>query len=63
MTKLPKKIYMRKLVILFSLFFLNKLVAQPSAKMLNERFVLVIHGGAGTILTHIAQKKCFFGYF
>ncbi len=40
---------MRKLVVLFSLFFIGKAVfAQTQAE--KTRFVLVIHGGAGTIL-------------
>lgn len=41
---------MRKLLILFSLFFLTKAGAQPQKDTLRSRFVLVIHGGAGTIL-------------
>jgi len=40
---------MKKLLLLFSLFFLQKLIAQPSPAPKNK-FVLVIHGGAGTIL-------------
>jgi beta-aspartyl-peptidase (threonine type) len=41
---------MKKLFILFSLFFLNKAGAQPVKNTLSDKFVLVIHGGAGTIL-------------
>ncbi len=41
---------MKKLLLLASLFFLNKTFAQPAAPALREKFVLVIHGGAGTIL-------------
>jgi beta-aspartyl-peptidase (threonine type) len=41
---------MKKLFILFSLFFLNKAGAQPGKDTLSDKFVLVIHGGAGTIL-------------
>lgn len=41
---------MRKLLILFSLFFLIKAGAQLPKDSLRSRFVLVIHGGAGTIL-------------
>ena len=40
---------MKKLFILFSLFFLNKAGAQPGKDTLSDKFVLVIHGGAGTI--------------
>ncbi|MET0393422.1 MAG: isoaspartyl peptidase/L-asparaginase [Chitinophagaceae bacterium] len=42
---------MRILVLVFSLFCFGKLVAQPAdADSLKDKFVLVIHGGAGTIL-------------
>jgi beta-aspartyl-peptidase (threonine type) len=41
---------MKKLFVLFSLFFLNKAGAQPGKDTLSNKFVLVIHGGAGTIL-------------
>ncbi|MBL7740013.1 MAG: isoaspartyl peptidase/L-asparaginase [Chitinophagaceae bacterium] len=41
---------MRKLFILFSLFFLTKAWTQPVKDPLRSKFVLVIHGGAGTIL-------------
>ncbi len=43
---------MKKLLVIFSLFILNKngSMAQTSSKKLNDKFVLVIHGGAGTIL-------------
>ncbi len=41
---------MKKLFIIFSLFLLNKSFAQPVTGNLNNKFVLVIHGGAGTIL-------------
>lgn len=40
---------MRKLLLLFSLFFFEKAWSQP-VKEEKHRFVLVIHGGAGTIL-------------
>lgn len=39
---------MRKLLLLFSLFFFEKALAQAEAP--KNKFVLVIHGGAGTIL-------------
>ena len=41
---------MRKLLIIVSLFILNKALAQPAIAPLKDKFVLVIHGGAGTIL-------------
>lgn len=41
---------MTKLFIIFSLFFLTNAVAQPGKDSLRDKFVLVIHGGAGTIL-------------
>lgn len=41
---------MKKLFIIFSLFLLNKSFAQPAAGKLDDKYVLVIHGGAGTIL-------------
>jgi L-asparaginase / beta-aspartyl-peptidase len=41
---------MKKLFIILSLFFLNKVLAQPGTTPVSDRFVLVIHGGAGTIL-------------
>ncbi|MGQ0738846.1 MAG: isoaspartyl peptidase/L-asparaginase family protein [Bacteroidota bacterium] len=41
---------MRKLFCLLCLLFLNKIFAQPADPKLNEKFVLVVHGGAGTIL-------------
>src|SRR5688500_7017278 len=40
---------MKRLLILFSLFFFEKALAQPGQSSKNK-FVLVIHGGAGTIL-------------
>jgi len=40
---------MKRLLILFSLFFFEKALAQPGQSPKNK-FVLVIHGGAGTIL-------------
>lgn len=41
---------MRKLLIIFSLFFLIKAGAQPRKDTLSNKFALAIHGGAGTIL-------------
>jgi len=41
---------MKKLLLLFTFFLLNKVFAQPVSDKLNEKYVLVIHGGAGTIL-------------
>jgi len=41
---------MRKLLIIVSLFILNKALAQTAVVPLRDKFVLVIHGGAGTIL-------------
>lgn len=41
---------MKKLLILFSFFFLEKAIAQDVTGGLKDKFVLVIHGGAGTIL-------------
>jgi beta-aspartyl-peptidase (threonine type) len=45
---LPEKYNMKKLLLLFSLFFFEKALAQPPRPQ--KTFVLVIHGGAGTIL-------------
>jgi L-asparaginase / beta-aspartyl-peptidase len=41
---------MKKLLITFSLFIINQCFAQTVENKMNDRFVLVIHGGAGTIL-------------
>lgn len=41
---------MKKLLLLGVLFFLNKTFLQGQDKPLREKYVLVIHGGAGTIL-------------
>jgi len=41
---------MKKLLIIFLVFVLNKSFAQTSAKSPGGKYVLVIHGGAGTIL-------------
>lgn len=41
---------MRKGLLIFSLFLLNKSFAQTGKDTLNDKYVLVIHGGAGTIL-------------
>ncbi|MBN8676022.1 MAG: isoaspartyl peptidase/L-asparaginase [Chitinophagales bacterium] len=41
---------MRKLLIIVCLFILNKALAQPTTVPLKDKFVLVVHGGAGTIL-------------
>ena len=41
---------MKKLLIIFSLFLLNKSFAQSEKDTLRHKYVLVIHGGAGTIL-------------
>jgi L-asparaginase / beta-aspartyl-peptidase len=41
---------MKQLLVIGLIFFLNKTFAQPIANKLNEKYVLVIHGGAGTIL-------------
>lgn len=41
---------MNKLLIIFSLLLLNKSFAQKQSLLLNDKYVLVIHGGAGTIL-------------
>jgi L-asparaginase / beta-aspartyl-peptidase len=46
--KLPQIPNMKKLLIIISLFFLNKGLAQTGS--LSGKYVLVIHGGAGTIL-------------
>jgi len=46
---LLKKCRMRKLVVLISLFFIEK-TAFPQTQPSKNRFVLVVHGGAGTIL-------------
>lgn len=45
---LPEILNMKKLLLLFSVFLLNKSFAQTAA--LSGKYVLVIHGGAGTIL-------------
>jgi L-asparaginase / beta-aspartyl-peptidase len=47
---LPQIPNMKKLVLIFTLFLLNKCFAQRVAEMLSDKYVLVIHGGAGTIL-------------
>ncbi|HMU47941.1 MAG TPA: isoaspartyl peptidase/L-asparaginase, partial [Chitinophagaceae bacterium] len=41
---------MKKLLIIFSILLLNKSFAQKTSSPLSEKYVLVIHGGAGTIL-------------
>ncbi|HNR17099.1 MAG TPA: isoaspartyl peptidase/L-asparaginase, partial [Chitinophagaceae bacterium] len=41
---------MRTIILLLSLFILNKSFAQLSENKLSDKYVLVIHGGAGTIL-------------
>lgn len=41
---------MQKLFIIVCLFILNKALAQTTGLPLKDKFVLVIHGGAGTIL-------------
>jgi L-asparaginase / beta-aspartyl-peptidase len=41
---------MQKLLIIVCLFILNKALAQTTVVPLKDKFVLVIHGGAGTIL-------------
>lgn len=41
---------MRKVFILLMVFLLNKSFAQPGKDTLSNKYVLVIHGGAGTIL-------------
>lgn len=41
---------MKKLLLLLSLFFLNKTFSQTNPTGLKDKYVLVIHGGAGTIL-------------
>lgn len=41
---------MKKVLLFISVFFLNKIFAQPASQKLNDKYVLVIHGGAGTIL-------------
>jgi beta-aspartyl-peptidase (threonine type) len=41
---------MKKLLVIFSLFFLIQAKAQLQKDTLSSKFVLVIHGGAGTIL-------------
>jgi beta-aspartyl-peptidase (threonine type) len=46
LSKLLQKLYMKKLLIIFSLIIINQSFAQP----MKDKFVLVIHGGAGTIL-------------
>jgi len=41
---------MKRLLLFFPLFLLNKTFAQSTTSKLNDKYVLVIHGGAGTIL-------------
>ena len=41
---------MKKLFIIISLFILNHAGGQDTGKGMSDKFVLVIHGGAGTIL-------------
>lgn len=47
--KLLQKLQMKKLLLLFSLFFFEKINAQTTTAPKNK-YVLAIHGGAGTIL-------------
>lgn len=47
---MPQILNMKKLLILFSIFLLNKSFAQPGTEKTGDKYVLVIHGGAGTIL-------------
>ena len=41
---------MRKFFLIFSIFILNKSFAQVTPQKLSDKYVLVIHGGAGTIV-------------
>ena len=41
---------MRKFFLIFSIFILNKSFAQVTPQKLSNKYVLVIHGGAGTIV-------------
>jgi beta-aspartyl-peptidase (threonine type) len=41
---------MKRVLLIFSLFFFDKAISQNATKPVSDRFVLVIHGGAGTIL-------------
>lgn len=50
LSKLLQNHRMKRLLLLISLFLLNKTFAQPTTSKLNDKYVLVIHGGAGTIL-------------
>ncbi len=47
---MPQIENMKKLLLIISIFFLNKVLAQPARDTLSNKYVLVIHGGAGTIL-------------
>ena len=50
LSKLLQNHRMKRLLLLISLFLVNKTFAQPTTSKLNDKYVLVIHGGAGTIL-------------
>ena len=50
---------MKKLFVIISLFILNHASGQAGSKAISDKFVLVIHGGAGTILKNqmTAEKE------
>ena len=49
-SQVTNRITMRKLLLIISLFFFDKAISQGGNQPLKDKFVLVIHGGAGTIL-------------
>lgn len=57
--KLCQIIIMKNGLLIFLLFLLNKSFAQTPKDTLNDKYVLVIHGGAGTILRNqmTAEKE------
>jgi hypothetical protein len=58
--ELPKLLQnhrMKRILLLISLFLLNKTFAQPGTNKLNDKYVLVIHGGAGTILKSLMTAE------
>src|SRR5688572_15878414 len=48
--KYYNSITMRRFLLLLSLFIFDKAISQNATSPMKDKFVLVIHGGAGTIL-------------
>ncbi|HEX7902883.1 MAG TPA: isoaspartyl peptidase/L-asparaginase [Chitinophagaceae bacterium] len=53
---------MQKLLFIISVLFLNTVLAQPARDTLKDKYVLVIHGGAGTILKSQMTPEKEFAY-